>query len=130
MVQTPTPRTQRSDDVTQPNTKQDDIERAIYRCENFAEFLELVAEICNEKASHVQNKMDILLAEIWEKRAKLIGEVSELVEFEVRTGTTVLEIAGERIRDKYFVPIESGKAPTIANQEDETDDEPLPGVSR
>lgn len=92
--------------------RRNDIKETIDRCTNFAEFLELVAEICNDKANHVRsNWQDDLLADIWTKRAELVGEVSNLVEFEIETGTTVLEIAGERIRDKYFVPLEGTKCP-------------------
>jgi len=102
-------------------TRRADIETAIDQCDNFAEFLEFVAEICNEKAEHIQasplcyiaglglTSNDHLLAKIWEKRARLVEEVSDLVEHEILTGTTALEIAGERIRGKYFVPIKPRK---------------------
>lgn len=84
--------------------KSEAIEAIIDSCENFAEFLETVSEICCEKAVHVQE--DSLLTETWEKRARLIDEISDLIEFEVRTGITSLRtIAGKQIRSKYFFPL-------------------------
>lgn len=63
------------------NEKIDAIECIVDGCENFAEFIELVAEMCSAKADHVgANWQDELLEEIWNRRCAYLLNMSAAIE--------------------------------------------------
>lgn len=63
------------------NGKLDALEAVIDSCENYAEFIEILSEICSAKADHVgENWQDELEEEIWNRRAADLLTHGERVE--------------------------------------------------
>jgi len=62
------------------NRDLDQIEHVMDRCQNFSEFIELVAEVCSAKADHLEaNWQDELMADIWNRRCAYLLNLTDAV---------------------------------------------------